>query len=383
MVAGAMRILIDARYLDGSYSGIATYSRCLVEHLARLDQENEYLVVVRPGFSMNLQVGDNFEFLSYRPRPISLQSYLRFDDYVKEIQPDIVHSLAPHIPVFHHGPVMVTVHDLQPFVDPDFSAKRPRPLRAVYNLFYRWAYPTTMAKAKWIVCDSQATRDDVARLIPAVIPKLIVVRPGLEARPEKISPERTEAIRNKLGISERFFLYFGSTRPNKNLPNLVKAFARFLRENDHEGEEPRLVLVVRKDRFFRDVSRAISSRKLQDRVTVVDPLPRAEQFALLSGALGFVFPSKYEGFGFPPLEAMQAGVPVLAGRSGALPEILGEDAALLVDPEDVDDIAQGLGILASDGERRQALIEAGQAQIERFDWQECAGQIHDIYRLLF
>ncbi|MBX3729818.1 MAG: glycosyltransferase family 4 protein [Candidatus Sumerlaeia bacterium] len=376
------KILIDARYLDGTYSGIATYSRCLIEHLARIDTTNRYYVVIRPGFRENLRTGPNFEFLTYRPRPISLPSYLRFHEHVEEIAPDIVHSLAPHVPVFWSGPMLVTVHDLQPFLDPDFSAKRTRTLRALYNLFYRWAYPTTIAKAKWVICDSHATRDDVARLLPGSLAKLIVVPPGIEpVTEEPPSPARIESIRAKANIPGRYFLYYGSTRPNKNLPNLVKAFARALRELGDEGQDLRLVLVLRRDRFFRDIARAIHSRQLDDRVLVLDPIPNDERQALLAGALAFVFPSKYEGFGFPPLEAMQLDVPVLGGTSGALPEVLG-DGALLVDPDSLDDIAAGLTRLARDAEHRQDLIARGRRQVARFDWDECAQRIHDIYNLL-
>ncbi|MDK2971866.1 MAG: hypothetical protein PWP23_1621 [Candidatus Sumerlaeota bacterium] len=377
------RIVIDARYLDGTYSGIATYSRCLIEGLARIDQENEYYVVVRPGFREKIQTGTNFEFLTYRPKPISFQSYFGFHEYLEEIQPDILHSLAPHAPVFWNGPTVVTVHDLQPFLDPDFSARRARLIRAAYSLFYRWAYPATIAKSKWVLCDSYATRDDVVELLPGSLPRLIVVVPGLEPVPGGMPPEpRIQAIRAKINLQGRYFLYYGSTRPNKNIPNLVKAFARACRDMEGDADELKLVLVLRRDRFYRDIARAINSRKLQNRVIVIDPLAYEERQALLAGALAFVFPTKFEGFGFPPLEAMQLDVPVMGGLSGALPEVLG-DAAHFVDPDNLDDIARGLRQLALDDELRQRLIENGRRQVTRFDWDECAGKTRDIYELLF
>src|SRR5690606_29478398 len=129
-----------------------------------------------------------------------------------------------------------------------------------------------------------------------------------------------------------------------------------LRDIGEEDEDLRLVLVLKRDRFYRDIARAISSRKLQNRVIVIDPLSYEERQALLAGALAFVFPTKFEGFGFPPLEAMQLEVPVLGGRSGALPEVLG-DAALFVDPDSLDDIARGLRQLLEDGTLRGRLVE--------------------------
>ena len=377
------RILIDARYLDGTFSGIGTYSRHLIENLSRVDQENQYFVVVRPDFRENLSLGNNFEVLSYRPKPISVQSYFRFQEYVRDLSPDLVHSLAPHAPILWDGPVVVTVHDLQPFVDPDFSARRSKIIQGGYNIFYKWAYPTVFAKAKWIICDSHATRDDVARIMPRVVPKLIVIHPGL-APPGCDPPTQgqIDAIRAKCQIKGRYFLYYGSTRPNKNLPRLIKAFGRLIRTGDEAYQDLQLVLVLKRDRFFRDITRAINSAKVRDHVLVLDPLVREEKQALLAGALAFTFPTKYEGFGFPPLEAMQARVAVLAGDSGSLPEVV-EDAALLVNTDSIDEISEGLRRLATDEDLRKRLIALGDEQWPRFEWPECARLVRDVYRLLF
>ncbi len=379
-----MRILLDARYLDGTYSGIGTYSRMLVEHLARVDTVNEYQVVIRPGFRENLEVGPNFEFLSYRPKPVSWQSYMRYHELLDAVQPDIVHCLSPSAPVFYDGPMMLTVHDLQPFIDPNFSARRPRAVRTAYNLFYKWAYPATIARAKWVICDSQATRDDIVRMMPGALPKLIVVPPGLEHRQtEPPSDGKIEAICKKCNIRGRYLLYYGSTRPNKNLPNLVRSFARLIREDEkNQLEDLSLVLVLKKDRFFRDIQKVLNNTKIESRVQILEQLEHDEKNALLAGAYAFTFPSKYEGFGFPPLEAMRAGVPVVAGRSGALPEVVG-DAAVIVDPDDVDDITDGMREICTNFGLRDKLVEKGKVRAERFDWQETATMIRDIYQLLF
>ena len=382
----SLRIVIDPRYLDGSYSGIATYSRRLIENIAAVDEENEYFVFVRPSFRERLEVGPNFELLTYKPRPISWQSYFELHRFVNQIKPDLLHSLAPHAPVFFRGPLIVTVHDMQPFTDPDFSAKRFRLFQAAYNLFYRWAYPTTIAQAEWVLCDSYATREDVKRILPGAHDKLVVVRPGLDQDPENEPTEGlVESIQQKVGVTGRYFLYYGSTRPNKNLAALVRAFAGALSLDEEEGEpqltDVKLVLVVRKDRFFRDVSRAIHQTRLGNRVVVTQPLKTSEQEALLSGALAFAFPTKFEGFGFPPLEAMRAGVPVLGGDSGSLPEVL-EDAALLADPDSIEDIAEKMLQLGRDEELRRNLIDRGKKHIEQFDWRSTASFITEIYTRL-
>ncbi|MBI5155022.1 glycosyltransferase family 4 protein [Candidatus Poribacteria bacterium] len=378
------RILLDARYLDGTYSGIGTYSRMLVEHLSRVDHENDYTVVVGPGFRENLELGENFELLSYHPKPVSLQSYFRVQDLFESLRPDIVHCLSPTAPVRYNGPMMITLHDLQPFTDPDFSARRPALVRSGYNLFYRWAYPAVFANARWIACDSFATRDDVVRLMPGALPKVIVVQPGLDpARREPAGERQVEAVRAKYGIEGRYLLYYGSTRPNKNVPNLVRAFARLVHDQERPiADDVNLVMVLKKDRFFTDIDRAIRRRRAAERVRVLEPIPLDEQHALLAGALAFCFPTKYEGFGFPPLEAMAAGVPVLAGDSGALPEVCA-DAALLVDPDDLAGIAEGLRGLVQNTGLRETLIARGLKRASSFDWDSTARTFRDIYELLF
>lgn len=383
----AMHVVLDARYLDGGYSGIGTYSRLLIEGLAELDTETRYSVIVRPGFHGRLTVGRNFDLLSYRAKPVSMATYFRMHEYIADLEPDIVHALSPQAPVFLDVPTMVTVHDLQPFMDPDFSAKRPRTVRAAYNFFYRWAYPTTLAKAKWVACDSYATRDDVARMFPRAAPKLVVAHPGVDPGWSGPATEaQVEGVRAKFDLRGPYFLYYGSTRPNKNLPNLVEGFARYLRDGNGDsgsgGDKATLVLVLSRDRFYKDVKRAVERGKLQEHVKVLDPVEPAEQRALVTGCRAFAFPSKFEGFGFPPLEAMACDVPVLAGDSGSLPEVVG-DAALLVDPDNPQSIANGLAVLAEDERLREVLVERGRRRVALFDWKETAARIRDIYELLF
>jgi len=238
-----------------------------------------------------------------------------------------------------------------------------------------------LSHSKWILCDSYATRDDIARMFPREIPKLIVVRPGIDAARHDPPPqEQVDAIRAKFDLRSPYLLYYGSTRPNKNLPRLVEAFAQSLEQLRDDQLE--LVLVLGRDRFFRDLERAIARTNISPRIRLLDPLKPNEQRALLRGALAFVFPTKYEGFGFPPLEAMACGTPVLAGESGALPEVVA-NAAVLVDPDDLESISSGICQLASDEPLRNRLREAGLRRVGDFDWTESAERVRDIYRLLF
>lgn len=378
-----MRVLLDARYLDGTYSGIGTYSRLLIEHLSKIDRTTQYQVLVQKGFEDTLQVGPNFEVFSWAAKPVSWKTFFRLHDVVESLKPDILHCLAPLAPVLYDGPLMVTLHDLQPFNDPDFNGRRIGPVKSAYNMFYSWAYPTTVNVAKWVLCDSQATRDDLLRLMPEAGSKAFVAYPGLEPPTgDPVTEVQIDAIREKFDLRDRYCLYYGSTRPNKNLPRLVEAFRLAVARNPERLKGVMLVLIVRRDRFFRDVARLIAKWRLGDRVRVLEQVPPRERRVLLAGSTAFLFPSKYEGFGFPPLEAMQEGIPVLAGRSGALPEVCG-DAALLVDPFNADDIADGIAEIVNNDGLRARLVQKGIAQAARFDWTRSATMVRDIYQLLF
>jgi glycosyltransferase involved in cell wall biosynthesis len=377
-----MRVVIDARYLDGTFSGIATYSRDLLEHLSRVDTETQYTVLVQRGFRSRMELGPNFTVRSYDAAPVSTGTLFKLGSALEDMQPDLVHSLFPIVPLSMDIPQIVTVHDLQPFIDPDFSGRRPRLLRWAYNRFYRWVYPAAFHRAKWILCVSHSTRDDLAELMPSITPKLVVVHSGLDRAKLNIpSDEAVKKVREKYELQGPYAIYFGSTRPNKNLANMVKGFSKVLRRDDPTLSNMTFVMAVKPDRFFRSVERTIQVRGLTGRVKILPQVDEETKRALLAGSHAMFFATKYEGFGFPALEAMSYGVPVLAGASGALPETCG-DAAVLVDPHDTDSIADGMHAILTDENLRLKLKEHGPRQAAKFDWNYTAEVVRDIYRLL-
>lgn len=377
-----MDIVIDARYLSNRYSGIATYSQCLVENLAKLDTENRYVVLVHRKYKGKLDVGENFEFLSHPARPVSLRTLFTVDRVLNGRKIDLFHSLFPFAPLACSAPILLTLHDLQPFWDPHFSGRRPRWMRFAYDTFYRWVYPATLRIARWIVVDSEATRQGVRELFPNLVEKVIVVPLGLDAAAAiPPNPKDVERVRGKHRLESPYMLYYGSTRPNKNLPRLVEAFAA-MRRRHPEQAQVQLVLVIQADRFFEEVQAIIRREHLSAAVRVLPPAPNPDRKALLAGARAFCFPSMYEGFGLPVLEAQAVGTPTLASTSAALPET-GGDGAYYVAPDDLDAMAEGLWRLLDDEELRNSLIEKGRANTRRFSWVETARQTLDIYKLLF
>ncbi len=380
-----MRILLDARYLDDTWSGIGTYSRQLIEHLSKVDKKNEYYILVSRKFSDMLEVGANFTILSYEARPISFKTMTNLGRFVDDLQVDLMHSLFPMAPLFERGPIgmktplIVTVHDLQPFIDPDFSGNRPPGLKWAYSLFYRFAYPATFARAKWIITVSYTARDTVQELFPNLAPKLIPVISGLDENLFDSSKRDPDEVTDQYGLNSPYLLYYGSTRPNKNIPMAIRGFANYIRSS--EDTETELVMILKKDRFFHDIEKVMAAENIADRIRILDQVDVEDQKAITSQAIAFLFPTKYEGFGFPPLEAMARSIPVIAGESGALPEICA-DAAEYVDPDDPNDIARAISLLVNDRGRREQLVESGRERSRHFDWTEAAEKVRSIYQLL-
>jgi len=375
-----VKILLDARYLDGSFTGIGTYSLQLIRHLVEFGAEHQYSVLVSPGFKPEGDWTERVKWLVWKPRPVSFSTLYRLGGIIDDLGVDLAHSLFPLAPLRMRTPLLVTVHDLQPFIDPEFSARRPIPIQAAYNLFYGRVYPAVMRKARYILNVSYYTGDCVAAHFPEFLPKVIVVQSGLDPAHLEPPADDFELVGSEFHLENPYLLYYGSTRPNKNLPMLIRAFARYVRESRDDRTE--LVLILKRDRFFRDLPRLIRQEGMQQRIRVLDQVSSSEQRTILANARAFLFPSKYEGFGFPALEAMATRVPVLAGRSGALEEVCG-DAAEFVHVDDVEDIARGIGVVAQNEARRTSLIERGRLRAERFSWKETAERVLDVYELLF
>ena len=190
-----------------------------------------------------------------------------------------------------------------------------------------------------------------------------------------------EATREKYNLPKRFVLYLGSTRPNKNLPTMIRAFHR-MRERFEGTRDCYFILVVNRDRFFEESHRLITKLRLQKRMRVYNQVSEIEKRCFYKLASGLFFVTKNEGFGIPLLEAQCAGLPVLAADHASLPEIA-NGTALLADPDDPTQIARRLRRLLTDDDLRKRLITEGKENIERFSWDKAASAVREMYHHLF
>jgi glycosyltransferase involved in cell wall biosynthesis len=293
-----------------------------------------------------------------------LWTHLRLAWELGRHPPDVLFVPSHVMPLICPVRAVVTVHDLGYLHYPE--AHRP---------FDRWYLDWTTRRharlATAIIADSQATRGDLVDLYQTDPTRIFVVYPGRdEAIGREEDPSAIRAVKARYGIHGDYLLYLGTLQPRKNLVRLVEAFACL----QPQPAALQLVLAGQEGWLYDELFARVESLGLGAHVVFAGYVAEDDKAALLSGALSLVYPSLYEGFGLPVLEAMACGTPVLTSNVSSLPEVAG-DAALLVDPMDVNAIATGMSRLVTDADLRKALVEKGNAQVRKYSWSNAGREI--------
>lgn len=287
---------------------------------------------------------------------------------------DITHFFNYIVPPSVHGRTVVTVHDM-------VYKAFPETVRGRTKFMLNTGLKRSMKRADLIVTDSEFSKAEILKYFPQHEKKLRVVPCGVDL--ERFKPfgdrERIEQVKRSLGIEGEYFLYLGTIEPRKNLERLINAYSIFVKRN--RGDAPRLVLAGGKGWLYDSIFARAAELGLEKQVVFTKYVPADDMDPLMCGALAFVFPSVYEGFGMPPLEAMACGVPVLASGEASLPEVTG-DCALICDAYSEESIADGLQMLCNDGELRGRLSEQGLARAKGFTWERSAEILYDVYKEL-
>jgi glycosyltransferase involved in cell wall biosynthesis len=356
-----VRIAVDASRMSvAERTGTERYSYELIAALARVDRFNAYTLYTNGLPPALPPLGPNVALRSIALR--RLWTHARLGPALAADRPDLL-FVPSHVVPLIHPPSVVTIHDLGYHAFPEAHTARRR---LELQLTTRWS----LRAARRVIAISQATRDDLVRHYNADPARIAVVHHGLAAgfRPVEDGAQ-VAAAAARHGLRGPYFLYVGTLQPRKNLARLIEAYAAATAGM----AEPRPLLAIagRRGWLSAAIERRAAELGVAERVRFLGYLPEADLPALLSGALAFLFPSLYEGFGMPVLEAMACGAPVLTSSSSSLPEVAG-DAALLVDPRDTGAIAAAIGRLATDAGLRAALRERGLARAAQFSWERCA-----------
>ncbi len=287
---------------------------------------------------------------------------------------DVTHFFNYIVPPFVSGKKVVTVHDMVYKAFPDTVRGRTK-------FMLNMGLKRSMRRADIIVTDSEFSKEEILKYFPRHKRKIRVVPCGVDL--ERFKPctdsERISKVKSSLGIEGDYFLYVGTIEPRKNLRRLIAAYAAFVKKVGENS--PKLVLAGGKGWLDGEIYASVRKLGLEGKVLFTEYVPAEDMTPLMCGALAFVFPSLYEGFGMPPLEAMACGAPVLTTNAASLPEVVG-DCAVICDAYSVKSIAQGLYRLYSDKDLRAQLSRKGIERAKGFTWERSAQMLHDIYREL-
>jgi alpha-1,3-rhamnosyl/mannosyltransferase len=278
---------------------------------------------------------------------------------------DLLHHAGGTLPLLRATPSLVSIHDLQPLLMPDnFSGLK--------QAYLRRRLPPSAARARLVVSPSDYSRRTVVGVLDVMPDRTAVVPPGYTVR---IAEQPVGDPQQTYALDRPFFLYPAITYPHKNHLTLVRAFGDVVAK----GSDTLLVLTHRADTMEAEVLDVAESLGVRERIRRVGHVPRGDLDWLFQHATALTFPSRFEGFGLPVLEAMGNGCPVIAANATALPDVVG-DAGVLVDPDDVSGWAGAMLELSQDEARRQAFIEAGRARVGKFRWPSSAEALVGAYR---
>jgi len=373
----ALHIVIDARRIRDF--GIGTYIRGLVHALATIDTTNRYTLVSAAADVRTLAgLPANFRSAIYARTDSDALDHAAFPFFLRGLSPDLVHIPLNRVPLLMFRPYVVTIHDMANLLFPEGGSDFHMQLR-------RYRFRRGLERAARVVAVSDITKRDVENLM-GVRPNRIrrvynAPDPGFLEHDRPSGPEEHQLIMERYQIGYPFLLYAGSIRPHKNIPRLVEAFAvvRGQLAAHPVYKDLRLVIIGDNISQYPAVRQAVIKSRVEHVVRFLGFVPFETLRCFYESAAAFVFPSRYEGFGLPPLEAMACGTPVVTSNVSSLPEVVG-DAAVLVNPANVFDIARGIRDALLDEALRTELIRRGREQASRFSWERTARQMLEIYQ---
>src|SRR6202051_776200 len=377
----SVKVAIDIRRM--TEFGIGTYIRNVVRTLARLDRESDYFLIGCPAKVEECgPLPPNFHAVELAGRDNTVKGNLEFRTIVRRIGCDVVH--IPHlfwIPRALGCPYFVTVHDL---LEHSGGSRNVSSLRRSLHFYLT---RRVLRKAARIIAVSQFTKNEIEKLLSIADDRIEVVYNAIDERflHGHASEADRELIAQRYLVNYPFILYAGAIRPHKNVVRIIEAFSalksELLKEHEKEQQFQDLKLIIIGDDLASPprLRRPVVRSGVQNDVRFLGFVPIDVLRIFYDVAKVFVFPSLYEGFGLPPLEAMAHGTPVVTSNTSSLPEVSG-NAALLVNPENVFEIRRGLQRVLLDPILRARMKQRGYAQAQRFSWTSSVSRILEIYR---
>jgi glycosyltransferase involved in cell wall biosynthesis len=371
-----MRIALDGMPLGSKLTGVGHYTLELAESLARVAPGDQFtLITPQPASSsaaaqINRSLPENLSHIQLKRGlknrhwwSIGLPLYLRQNSF------DLFHGTNYEIPLWWNRPSVVTIHDLSLLLHP--GAHEPRLVRRA-----RWRLPLMAQRAARIITPTQAIKNEVCSNLGITPEKVVVTLEAPRKIFRRLDPAQTAEPRRRLGIENNFMLFVGTVEPRKNLERLVQAFEHILRST---SLSPQLVIAGGEGWLMDDFATGIKSRGLADRICLTGYLNDEDLCALYSSCRVFVYPSLYEGFGLPLVEAMACGAPVVTSDIPSIRETV-ENSARCADPLSVDSLASAIIELFEDERINQHFSLAGLQQVQGLGWDKTALKTWQVYR---
>jgi glycosyltransferase involved in cell wall biosynthesis len=364
-----MRVAIDARKLHDF--GIGTYIRNLLRQLARIDSSTEYVLLsAQADQDVAAQLGPNFRSVLEPSPNYSLREQIHIPWVLRRERPNVFH--APHyvLPAAVPCPSVVTIHDCIHLMFPQYL-----PNKAAY-LYARATMWAAVKRSDCILTVSEASKRDILHFFNVAPEKIVVVYNAIDDHFWLTPPDEEVAhVRERYQLDHQFVLYVGNIKPHKNLVRLIEAFDQLRRSG---LEELKLLIIGDEISKLPSLRRAVHGHKLHKHVRFLGYVSDSTLRVLYRLASVFVFPSLYEGFGLPPLEAMASGTPVVTSNQSSMPEVTG-DAAMLVDPYDVDSIVDGMRRVLTDPALAAELRLRGPQRAREFSWASSVEKTREVY----
>jgi glycosyltransferase involved in cell wall biosynthesis len=368
------RVCLDLSPVVHQHAGLGRYAQELLLALATADRQNEYVVFYNNPAAARVEPSlERFPKittpLSYKPWRLSalLAHFTRIPQDPLLPGVDLFHATDHLLPYFRRIKSVFTLHDL-------IFLFHPETHKSLNRWFLTLMMPRFLRAADAVIAVSECTKRDAIRFYRIPEEKITVIYEGVNPRFRPASPEAIATVRARYGLPERFILYVGTIEPRKNLTTLLEAFHHLLATYDL-----RLVIVGKKGWLYERFFRRLRELGLENRVLFTGYVPDEDLPAIYSAADLFVFPSLYEGFGLPVLEAMACGTPVICSNTSSLPEVAG-DAALLVDPTDARALTGAMEQVLTN-ERLWATLRAkGMERARGFTWEKAAYRTWEVYQ---
>jgi glycosyltransferase involved in cell wall biosynthesis len=370
-----MKIGIDARMYRSSTGGIGVYSQNLIKNLAKIDKQNQYYIFLG---DEDLEEYDlkqsNFHPIKANYAHYKLKEQFLFPRLLNKYNLDLVHFLNFNHPIIYQDKFIATIHDLTMVKSPSGKSQ----LSIFKRPFYKWVLNDAINSSSLISTISNQTKKDIIKFYNTKKDKIKVTPLSIDKdRYQPVKPEVGQKSLEKYSINKPYLLFVSQLRPHKGIGYLLEAFK--ILKKEYQQDDLKLVLVGKDFGKFPKLTSQINKAKREGDVIAPGFIENEDMTALYSMADCFVFPSLYEGFGLPPLEAMACKTPVAASNRSCIPEVLGK-AALYFDPKDPALMASIINTLLINQKLADKLVKRGVKQVEKYSWQKTAQETFKLYQ---